>query len=90
MSIITRNDLYDWCRAHGCKFETINENTTSGMAVKVINPVTSGYTWLDLPFDEKPVRHFTVYRVCVRLGISVMPNCDHLSGLSDQIDKSHS
>jgi hypothetical protein len=85
---MTRADLYDWLRAHGCTVEPLKELTT-GMAIKVINPKTGSHYYLNLPIDEKPVKHFNACQACISLNIPIPDECAYMKQLHDHIKENH-
>lgn len=86
--MMQRIDVRDWVTNHGCTIEVLNENNR-GNAVKVINPKTGSHVFIDLPFDNKPVKHFTVCKICTTLGIEIPSESQYMSDLDKHITKIH-
>lgn len=85
---MTRSDFRDWLLNHGCELEPLKESLT-GNSIKVVNPKTNRYIFLDLPINERPVKLYYVCTSCIKLGIPVPDKCKHMEELEDIIRKTH-
>ena len=84
---MTRADLYDWIRTHGCITNPLPPYKAN--VIEVENPKTGQKDWLNLPNNETPVRDFTVYRTCNTLGIPI-PTCStYMKQLHDSIENKY-
>lgn len=76
---LTREDLKDWILSKDCKFEPLEGINMTGSQIKAVNPkYPNAYSYLDIPFNSRPVPNFVVCKVCDDLYIEA-PDCvkDH-------------
>lgn len=84
---MTRADLYDWVRFHGCIIKPIPEYKAK--IIKVENPRNGFETWINLPIDDTPVRDYTVFDVCNKLGIQIPTCATYMKPINDRIETEH-
>ena len=85
---MTRADLSEWFRNHGCIMEQLSHNTT-GNAIKVINPKNGSHVFMNLPIDERPVKHYSACQQCTMLGIEIPKECEYMNGFVKEIKNKH-
>jgi tRNA A-37 threonylcarbamoyl transferase component Bud32 len=85
---MTRADLYDWLKVHGCTTEPLPEHTR-GNVVKIINPKTNRHTYLDTPLNETRINDYTICKICSQLGIEIPDDCKSMKPIHDFIKKKH-
>lgn len=86
--VMTKADLLDWVKAYDCEILPLEEHKAH--VLKLFNPKTKGDAFLDLPIDDKrPVKDFTVCKVCMRLGIPVPTHAEYTKSLHDKLKKEH-
>lgn len=86
---MTRADLADWVMQHGCQVAEFPDVNNTASVVRFRNPSTNGRAYLDCPFDERPVKDYTVYRICTLLGIKIPDHVKYLNDLYDHIERNH-
>lgn len=82
---MTRRELYDYVRAQGCTQRPLSEGKAP--VIYFDNPRTGREFWLNLPIDDRPVKDFTVYKMCLELGIPLPAHTSYLDGMQDKIDR---
>ena len=82
---MTRADLADWLRAHGCEIVILPEGRAR--VVMYRNPKTGTTAFLHSPIDETRVENFTICKICMRLGIEIPDVAKHCSELNDDLQK---
>ena len=87
---MTRVDFKEWVLAHGCEIVLLKSTNRTGNAVKVVNKKTNEHIFMELPMDEKPVKHFTVCTGCAKLGIPIPNECNYMQELDELIRRNHS
>lgn len=85
---MTREDLYDWLTVHKCTVEPLPTNT-KGNAIKMFNPSTNRYAYIDTPINDKPVNDYTVCKICFILGVECPDECSHMKPLTTFIKNKH-
>ncbi len=83
-SLMTRADLFDWIMAHGCNQQPLYEYKAK--VIYFINPKTGAKAWLNLPIDERPVRDYTIYRICLSLQIPIPTQSDYMKEIVEKIN----
>jgi hypothetical protein len=81
---VTRRELYRYIRAQGCHQTALPEGKAH--VIYFENPITGATAWLNLPIDDRPVRDYTVFKLCLDLGIPIPSHTAYMGGLQDQID----
>jgi hypothetical protein len=82
---MTKNDLIDWVRLHGCEIEPLPEYKAQVLFIR--NPEKPGArAYINLPIDDKELNHIAVYRVCVKLEIPYPDYLDYLKNFDDRFD----
>jgi len=83
---MTSADLYEWVQLHGCYIEPLAEHKAN--VLQVTNPNNGTKSYLYLPID-KPIKDFTVYKVCNDLGIPIPDHASYIKPLHDEIKNKH-
>lgn len=78
MSQMTRIDLYDWVIHNGCEQIVLPEN--KARVIKFVNPKNGGGGYLELPIDNRGVKDYVVYRICISLGIEIPTHASYFNG----------
>lgn len=84
---MTRADLVDWIKVHGCVIELLPEGRAR--AVKFYNPKNNSHAFLDTPVDDREEKDYTVCRICVLLGIPIPDCAQHMKKINDIIEEKH-
>jgi hypothetical protein len=82
---MTKADLCDWIVSQGCEIETLAEYKAN--VIYFVNPQNGNEAWLDLPFNEKPLKAFTVCKICSDLQINIPTFAAYMKPLHDRIKK---
>jgi len=82
---VTRRELYRYIRAQGCNQTALPE--IKAHVIYFENPRTGAKAWLNLPIDERPVKDYTVFKICLDLGIPIPAHTEYMGTLQDQIDQ---
>ena len=83
--VMTRADLYDWVRSHGC--DTIPLEEHKAKVIKVVNRKNGTEAYINLPIDERPVFDFTVCKVCSKLSIPIPTHVEYVKPFHDRSEK---
>jgi len=82
---MTKADLYDWVVSQGCETKTLPEYKAN--VLLFVNPKTGNKGWIDLPIDDKPLRDYTICKVCCDLQIQLPTSTAYMKPLYDKIKK---
>jgi len=82
---MTKADLRDWVVSEGCEIKTLPEYKAN--VIYFVNPKTGDEAWIDLPFNDKPLNDYTVFRICCKLRIPVPTYAKYMKPLHDKIEK---
>jgi hypothetical protein len=82
---VTRRELYNYVRAQDCFQTALPEGKAH--VVYFENRVTEAKAWLNLPIDDRPVKDYTVYKLCLDLGIPIPDHAAYWGDTQDQIDR---
>lgn len=85
---MTRADFYDWLIANKCTIERLPEDTR-GNVIKIKSPHSNSYVFFDTPIDERPVKCYSVCKICQQLYIPIPNHCKELEQLASLIKKKH-
>lgn len=80
---MTKVDLCDWVKAHGCTTRLLPE--FKARVIYLVNPQNNTEVWLDLPIDDKQMRANTVCKICGDLQIPIPTFAKYMKGLDDEI-----
>lgn len=64
---MTRAEFRDYVLALGCDFVPLNNNTTTGFQIKVVNPKFNKYYFLTTPLDDREMIDEQICKACDRL-----------------------
>jgi len=78
-------DLFDWVRTKGCEIIPLPEHKAKALLIR--NPKNGKEAFLSLPINDKPVRDYTVYRICTRLCIEPPTCTSYLKEIHEEIEK---
>lgn len=83
-----RADLADWVMAHDCETWEFPEVNNSASVVRFRNKQDRNMrAYIDAPMDERPIKDYTVFRVCTLLGIPIPDEVMHCADTHEQIQK---
>ena len=85
--VMTRADLFDWVKAHGCDIIPLEEYKAK--VIKVVNRKNGNEAYINLPIDDRPVFDFTVCKVCSKLSIPIPRHVEYVKPFHDRLEKEH-
>lgn len=81
---MTMAGLKDWLVFQGCEIKPLQE--FQAKVILIYNPKTDRSKFLYPPFD-KPLKDYTIYKICCELGVQIPDYVKYLKPLHDKINK---
>ena len=81
---MTRADLFDWIRSHGCIPEPLPEHKAH--VIMITNPRNDREAWINLPINNTEVNDYTIFLICNRLGIPIPTCANYMRDLHNRIE----
>ncbi len=85
---MTREDVYDWFVVNKCDVEPLSDDLR-GNSVKITNPKTKRFIYYTTPINDKPVKDYSVCKMCCQLGVPIPNECKHMEEFTEEIKKRH-